>query len=109
MANCLVNYFRYFLFMKRKERKIIDNDYKVPSLVYVTVAFNCSEYIRYQIELLNKFEENSFHLWVVDNSTNEHESKIIEEYVRKENMSYVRVPTNDGWYKNSMSHAMALN
>ena len=82
----------------------------VKRLTYITVAFNQPQYIEYQIRLIRKFESNSYHHWILDNSSDKQYSDDIRNICCKSsNVSYVRIPQKCKWYKNSMSHAMALN
>lgn len=110
MANIIINNLRYYLYMKQNTDDILDRDSDSSYLAYVTVAFNQPKYIEYQIRLINKFESNSYHHWILDNSSDKQYSEDIRNICCKSsNVSYVRIPQERKWYKNSMSHAMALN
>ena len=74
----------------------------------VTVAFNNSDFVKYQIKALNKNFIYPFRYTVFDNSTREEIAKEIEEICHQENVGYIRLPKQDSFYS-ATSHAIALN
>lgn len=91
-----------------------EGEYPAPEGDYceiVTVAFNNSRVIDYQITMLRRFFKTPFRYTVYDNSTNEEESKRIQEVCRMRNNGYVRLPKQycikPGMA--SYSHGIALN
>ena len=74
----------------------------------VTVAFNNSDFVKYQIKALNKNFIYPFRYTVFDNSTREEIAKEIEEICHQENVGYIRLPKQDS-LSPSTSHAIALN
>lgn len=62
-------------------------------IVYVTVAFNKFDYIKYQHELLRKNESRKFIHIIADNSTNNEVCKKIKAYcLDQAGMLYIRLP-----------------
>lgn len=80
------------------------------SIDLVTIAFNNAEIITYQIRFLQKNIEDRYHHIIADNSTDESESKRLQEFCDREGYSYVRLPKNLlNRIGSSYSHANAVN
>lgn len=77
----------------------------------ITIAFNNSRVIDYQITMLRRFFKTPFRYTVYDNSTNEEESKRIQEICRERNNGYIRLPKQYRIKQGmaSYSHGIALN
>lgn len=77
----------------------------------ITIAFNNSRVIDYQITMLRRFFKTPFRYTVYDNSTNEEESKRIQEICRERNNGYIRLPKQYRIQPGmaSYSHGIALN
>ena len=86
-----------------------DNYNSTTEIDLITIAFNASRLISYQIKLMKKFLTGNFRIIICDNSTDQQASNEIREICKQENVSYIRVRdrrTPNGY---SNSHAIALN
>lgn len=77
-------------------------------IVLISVAFNNSLVIEYQIKLINKYLTGSFFYIIADNSTNNSESTKIELLCNKYKISYLKLPKY-ATSEPSVSHGMSLN
>ena len=60
----------------------------------ITIAFNNLQTIEWQIPLIRKHIQGDYNYIVADNSSNKTIQKEIEKLCKKNNVSYVRLPTN---------------
>src|SRR6266542_3862411 len=107
---------------KRKNDKLIGRFYKegagqTKSLPknsecnFLVVAFNSATVIKFQFQKLNKYSEDQFRYYIVDNSTDSQASCMIKDFANGiDKCSYIRVPNNPvPFLGGSYSHGLALN
>lgn len=82
-------------------------DFNGKDTIYITVAFNNDKVIDYQIKLLKKYHMGSFVHLVLDNSTDNQKSQLIESICNANEIAYIKLPCNR--FKLSRSHGSALN
>jgi hypothetical protein len=73
----------------------------------ITIAFNNSEFIHYQILLLKKYFRDEFSHCIVDNSSDGNQKSAIKNCCISNDVSYYDVPPNP--YKNTKSHGAAMH
>lgn len=91
----------------RCECEINTSDAGGAEILYITVAFNDAELIKYQHRLLKRFAGDNFSYLVADNSNDKAAAGMIREYCAQNRAAYIKLPDNP--LKMSDSHAAALN
>lgn len=100
-----LNYFR-FLYTKSVDFDCYFSEQRNRCLV-ITIAFNNSEFIHYQILLLKKYFRDEFSHCIVDNSSDLKQKSEIKNRCIANRISYCSVPPNP--YKNTKSHGAAMH
>lgn len=79
----------------------------------ITVAFNNLQYLKWQNELLERFDRNKHSQIIIDNSTDPAASGKIREFCRERHILWIRIPENPfssaQFLSPSTSHAAAVN
>lgn len=99
------NYFK-FLFTKSSDYHSFIS-VESNSFLIITIAFNNSEFIQYQILLLKRYLQDNFCHCVVDNSSELKQRAEIKKSCISYGVSYYSVPPNP--YKSTKSHGAAMH
>jgi hypothetical protein len=101
----------YFLFLnkssKNYDKRILQHNAKESKIDIVTIAYNNSMVIEYQILLLRKYLTDDFTHIVADNSSDQEIRNEIYEICKKLEVSYVCIPKNN--LKRNKSHGAAMH
>lgn len=100
-----IKYFK-FIYTKSRDRLDFFSD-REAELLIITIAFNNSEFIKHQIQLIKKYIEGDFVHCVIDNSSELKFRKKIKEVCLESSISYYSIPENP--YRNNKSHAAAMH
>lgn len=110
-ANDLIRLQRYYCIPIPKESCNLDNPRKKENVVdLVVIAFNRPDLIELQNQFLRKNFKNPFTYTVADNSIDPKAQEVIRSYCLRNNIPYLRLPSNPfNAPRFSESHGAALN
>lgn len=100
-----LSYFK-FIFTKSADF-LFFSSLEPKDLLLITIAYNNSEFVKYQILLLKKYLKDDFFHCIVDNSSDVEEKDKIKNQCLSHSISYYSVPNNP--YKNTKSHGAAMH
>ena len=123
MFKKIVNHFHYWYFVKpftwlkiqvyylKQPRKIANLSFKSrenEKMDLIVVSFNNEKVIELQIARLAKYFKEPYELIIIDNSSDEQKSLLIQALCAKNKVSYLKLPKQSD-FKISASHAIGLN